>query len=145
MWAHGLALSPVATGKIGISLAVPSLRFSETHHHLIEYFKISFQKETAPLLPDHVHRPRLPYCRELLSGPVMSLGRETATEEEPECERWLEADESLSILRGDQCHTQLYRFFIRCPQSHLKEEAVADLPGLLPWIVKPRGRAFIRP
>ena len=44
-----------------------------------------------------------------------------------------EADESLSILRGDQCHAQLYRLFIRCPRSHLEREgAVADLPGLLP-------------
>ena len=44
-----------------------------------------------------------------------------------------EADESLSILRGDQCHAQLYRLFIRCPRSRLEREgAVADLPGLLP-------------
>ena len=55
-----------------------------------------------------------------------------------------EANESLSILRGDQCHAQLYRLFIRCPRSHLEREgAVADLPGLLPdckaqrWTGKP--------
>ena len=30
--------------------------FLETRHHLIECFKIFFQKETALLLPDHVHR-----------------------------------------------------------------------------------------
>ena len=44
-----------------------------------------------------------------------------------------EADECLSILRRDQCHTQLYRLFIRCPRSHLEREgAVAGPPGLLP-------------